>query len=145
VETKGHDQYEVKMDGSGKISLRNRKFLRPHSPYTRAQNPGARGTVPANTSVPSPSSDAQDNGLQPQLDTAQPTRSQPSPAQPATSAEPRRSTRRSTAPARYQSTNMMEAGIQLIRGEGIVGPDQGQPQTRGHRGHRADKGHWPRT
>ena len=33
VECMGHNQYSVKMDGSGSLTLRNRKFLRPHSPF----------------------------------------------------------------------------------------------------------------
>ena len=28
-----HSQYSVKIDGSGALTLRNRKFLRPHSPF----------------------------------------------------------------------------------------------------------------
>ena len=28
------DQYKVKMDGSGRISLRNRRFMRPITPYS---------------------------------------------------------------------------------------------------------------
>ena len=28
VEHKGYDQYQIKMDGSGRVSLRNRQFLR---------------------------------------------------------------------------------------------------------------------
>ena len=29
-----YDQYKVKMDGSGRISLRNRRFMRPITPYS---------------------------------------------------------------------------------------------------------------
>jgi hypothetical protein len=38
VEVKAYDQYVIKMDGSGYLSLRNRKFLRPHSPYNRDES-----------------------------------------------------------------------------------------------------------
>ena len=34
VEVLGFDQYKVKIDGSGRLSLRNRRFLRPITPYT---------------------------------------------------------------------------------------------------------------
>ena len=45
VEIKSHDQYVVKVDGSGRLSLRNRRFLRAYTPATPYI-----GTVP-----PSPS------------------------------------------------------------------------------------------
>ena len=34
VESPGHDQYRVKIDGSGRLTLRNRRFLRAYSPAT---------------------------------------------------------------------------------------------------------------
>ena len=34
VETLGHDQYRVKVDGSGRLTLRNRRFLRAYTPAT---------------------------------------------------------------------------------------------------------------
>ena len=37
VETKEHDQYNVKVDGTGRLTLRNRRFLRQFSPITRDQ------------------------------------------------------------------------------------------------------------
>lgn len=36
VEVQQHDQYQVRLDGSGRISLRNRKFLRKFTPTPRA-------------------------------------------------------------------------------------------------------------
>lgn len=42
VECREHDQYIVKIDGTGRLTLRNRKFLRryePHSTSTRAYTP----------------------------------------------------------------------------------------------------------
>ena len=44
VESAGHDQYRVKVDGSGRITLRNRRFLRAYTPATpsiRSQQPTA--------------------------------------------------------------------------------------------------------
>ena len=35
VEVKEHDQYLVKMDGSGRLTVRNKKILQPYSPYLR--------------------------------------------------------------------------------------------------------------
>ena len=35
VETMGYDKYKVKMDGTGRMSTRNRRFLKPIRPYTR--------------------------------------------------------------------------------------------------------------
>ena len=34
VESPGHDQYRVKIDGSGRLTLRNRRFLRAYTPAT---------------------------------------------------------------------------------------------------------------
>ena len=39
VEVKQHDQYVVKIDGSGRATLRNRKFLRKFTPYQHAIQP----------------------------------------------------------------------------------------------------------
>ena len=37
VEVRQHDQYAIRVDGSGRITLRNRKFLRKFTPaMTRA-------------------------------------------------------------------------------------------------------------
>ena len=35
VEVKDHDQYIVKIDGSGRMTLRNRKFLKKINPFVR--------------------------------------------------------------------------------------------------------------
>ena len=54
---KEHNQYEVKMDGSGRLSLRNRRFLRSTTPYTRRETDWNR-YVPKPTQVdlqPAPS------------------------------------------------------------------------------------------
>ena len=42
TDIKAHDQYEVKMDGSGRLTLRNRRFLKPHSPYRQTLS----GSIP---------------------------------------------------------------------------------------------------
>ncbi|KAK3749111.1 hypothetical protein QZH41_019407 [Actinostola sp. cb2023] len=34
MESPGHDQYRVKVDGSGRLTLRNRRFLRAYTPAT---------------------------------------------------------------------------------------------------------------
>ena len=34
METLPYDQYRVRMDGSRRVSLRNRKFLKPINPYS---------------------------------------------------------------------------------------------------------------
>ena len=55
VEVRQHDQYAIKIDGSGRITLRNRKFLRKFSPVHNDQPPprsiyddlATRVTVPA--------------------------------------------------------------------------------------------------
>ena len=36
MESPGHDQYRVKVDGSGRLTLRNRRFLRAYTPATFA-------------------------------------------------------------------------------------------------------------
>ena len=40
-----HDQYHVKVDGSGRLSLRNRKFLRKVVPY-QSRKPAPRHQLP---------------------------------------------------------------------------------------------------
>ena len=52
VEVKKHDQYLVKMDGSGRATLRNRRFLRPTTPYSRHANPSVDPTGPPQTLLP---------------------------------------------------------------------------------------------
>ena len=37
VEVMGHDQYRIKVDGTGRTTLRNRRFLRPFTPFTHRQ------------------------------------------------------------------------------------------------------------
>ena len=39
VESLGHDQYRVKVDGSGRLTLRNRRFLRANTPVTPTIEP----------------------------------------------------------------------------------------------------------
>ena len=46
VEVKPNDQYLVKMDGSGSASLRNRRFLRPTTPYSSQATPSRDSLVP---------------------------------------------------------------------------------------------------
>ena len=41
VEVGTHDQYKVKVDGSGRVTLRNRKFLRHFKPATTDIDQGA--------------------------------------------------------------------------------------------------------
>ena len=70
VEVRQFDQYVVRVDGSGRVTLRNRKFLRkfspvysPHTPHTldvdiRQDNPPQRpmvGKQPERDNPPSPS------------------------------------------------------------------------------------------
>ena len=39
MESPGHDQYRVKVDGSGRLTLRNRRFLRSYTPATPSITP----------------------------------------------------------------------------------------------------------
>ena len=66
VEVLPFDQYKIKMDGSGRLSLRNRKFLKPITPFTTG--PSRQTTT---TTGPSPT------GLSP---TSLPTTPAPAPA-----------------------------------------------------------------
>lgn len=45
VEVLGHDAYHVKMDGSGRVTKHNRRFLRQFLPYTRVLAEGQKDTV----------------------------------------------------------------------------------------------------
>ena len=58
VETKNNEQYVVKMAGSGRLTLRNRRFLRK---YTLALTPSSSQTVSATPFVPSVSSPVSEN------------------------------------------------------------------------------------
>ena len=46
IEVKPNDQYLVKMDGSGSASLRNRRFLRPTTPYSSQATPSRDSSAP---------------------------------------------------------------------------------------------------
>ena len=50
VEVKDHDQYNVRVDGTGRVTLRNRKFLRSFTPITRTPPTGT--SQPIKTSPP---------------------------------------------------------------------------------------------
>ena len=50
VETLDHDQYRIKVDGSGRLTLRNRRFLRAYTPATPYID---QGIVPAPTTAES--------------------------------------------------------------------------------------------
>ena len=52
VEVLPFDQYKVKMDGSGRLSLRNRKFLRPITPFTTGLSRQANTSLSPNSSLP---------------------------------------------------------------------------------------------
>jgi hypothetical protein len=63
VASKGHDQYDVRLDGSRRLTLRNRKFLRPFhpaAPHGQARelpapgNEPARGQEPVKAPTPQP-------------------------------------------------------------------------------------------
>ena len=57
VESAGHDQYRVKVDGSGRITLRNRRFLRSYTPATpsiRPQQPPAHQPTSSADQCPHP-------------------------------------------------------------------------------------------
>ena len=53
VESTGHDQYRVKIDGSGWLTLRNRRFLRAYTPETSSK-PRPQVTAPAPTTSDAP-------------------------------------------------------------------------------------------
>ena len=53
VESAGHDQYRVKVDGSGQITLRNRRFLQAYTPAT----PSIRSQQPTASQLPTSSAD----------------------------------------------------------------------------------------
>ena len=58
VEIRSHDQYGIRMDGSGRIMLRNRKFLRKIEPlYRRSIDEGrARSEQEGDVGIPRRSS-----------------------------------------------------------------------------------------
>ena len=70
LESLGHDQYSVKVDGTGRVTIRNRRFLRHYTLHAPTSMPGR---VPINTleddQVTSESTQASvpDNVLEPPL------------------------------------------------------------------------------
>ena len=52
VEVKQHDQYLVRMDGSGRASLRNRRFLRPTTPHSSQAFPALDPPTPLSGLLP---------------------------------------------------------------------------------------------
>ena len=57
VESKGHDQYDVRLDGSRRLTLRNRKYLRPFHPAApdgQARLPAPQRQEPVNAPEPQP-------------------------------------------------------------------------------------------
>ena len=60
VEVRGHDQYVVKVAGSGKLTLRNRRFLRKYEPHSlsrkqTAAHIHATPSLPSGSEMPDPS------------------------------------------------------------------------------------------
>ena len=61
VEVKEHDQYVVKVDGSGRMTMRNRKFLKKITPYSMTKHfrqDDARAPPPVPTAEPPPAEPA---------------------------------------------------------------------------------------
>ena len=83
MEVKEFDQYVLKIDGSGRLTLRNRKFLRKITPYQLTKHFKSDNPVPL-TPVTSPTSEP------PEVPTEAPPAPSPSSSPPV---EPRRSTR----------------------------------------------------
>ena len=54
IEVKEHDQYLVRMDGSGRATLRNRRFLRPTTPHSNQATPSLEICNPVQTTSPPP-------------------------------------------------------------------------------------------
>ena len=53
VEVKGHDQYVVKVTGTGRLTLRNRRFLRRYEPHSfHAQVPSTAHQLPSTVHQP---------------------------------------------------------------------------------------------
>ena len=117
VETRDHDQYVVKVDGSGRMTLRNRKFLKKIKPYSMTKhfktvdNPvPTNETRPTSTDTPSVSHDPVTTALeQPRVITPDPepvvVADTPSPTPPPSTTPPpelRRSSRVSKAPEKLQ-------------------------------------------
>ena len=60
VESAGHDQYRVKVEGSGRITLRNHRFLQAYMPAT----PSIRSQQPTASQLPTSSADQYPNVVQ---------------------------------------------------------------------------------
>ena len=62
VESPGHDQYRIKVDGSGRLTLRNRRFLRAYTPVTPSFELQPTVPPPAPTAVKHPAQPPSDLG-----------------------------------------------------------------------------------
>ena len=91
VEVKEHDQYIVKIDGSGRMTLRNRKFLRKITPFVSPKTQANPGQPPVPATTPPTPPPTTPSPLP--IPTSPPTMS-PTPT------EPRRSSREAKMPDR---------------------------------------------
>ena len=126
IQSKEYDQYEVKMDGSGRLSLRNRRFLRPITPFTRREPGQDRDTPGSSESHQSPvlgepSTDSVSIPESPTAPEAPVTPSLPvvttipvTPAQPMVPATPRRSVRERQQPARLKEYKLFSFMVRQI-------------------------------
>lgn len=68
VEVKPHDQYTVKVDGSGRLTLRNRRFLRGFTPFTERIGFDRQHCGKYDDPCQHDASQPEDKGVAPQLD-----------------------------------------------------------------------------
>ena len=134
VEIKDHDQYVVRVDGSGRMTLRNRKFLRKITPYSMTKHirdsdtsncsPEPSPTPPMPQMPPTPppmvlEEPATEPAAVPPSEPALPASPAPVPAptpEAAPETAPRRSTRIRTAPDRLEITRGTKSYAQAVSG-----------------------------
>ena len=95
VEAKEHDQYVIRIDGSGRMTLRNRKFLRKITPYSNTRSRAEPQKRQAERSDRSVEAELPTLSPPPTTPLTPSTSHEPSPTQ-----EPRRSSRTTKAPER---------------------------------------------
>ena len=129
VEVRDNDQYVVRVDGSGRMTLRNRRFLRKITPYSmtkhfktsdipvsqsQSQAPEPTPTVPA----PEPETRAEPEFRAPPIHPVQPTPvTEPSPvpvSEPCLEPVVRRSSRVSKEPDRLVVTGTGKSYVQAV-------------------------------
>ena len=135
MEAGDHDQYMIKVDGSGRLTKRNRKFLRAFKPATMAIENSPVNKIPEQTITPEPMIN-NDVNLRPEPHTVTIPNSDNTPTAPdavAVQMSPPKVTRRTEEPTSTIKGSKVPAMLKRLLpfnsdglSEGIVAPEGGR-------------------